>query len=224
MEAPISPVVKTVQIALTGIVNILADAYKSASFDVMTLSGRMQDVGRTDFEEEIPFEDVKNGGMIAIEVLPQLPQDDVNKASVAKLLTDGPNPIADHRFVRENILMFQDVEQMERAVQEQLAKSGSAAAVAFANMLASAEQGDMQLAEIWFVEFQKAMTISVLENQQVQSAAQGAANGAGPSSSAAPPATMGIPQPLSILQAGPLVPSGTPRPGSALAGPLDRGL
>ena len=220
MEAPISPSVKTVKISIKGILNILADAYVSGNFDTMTLSGRMQDVGRTDFEEEISIESMEAGGMIEVEVVPQLPQDDAAKATLAQILTAGDVPLVDHRFAREHIIQLQDVEQVERAVQEQLAKTGSPTALAFSNMLAAAEQGDMELAQVWHMEFQIQMMQRMMEMAQLQAVGAGATGGtsrngggtARPSPSVLPPAIQGTPPPTPTPQAGPIAAPGTPRP------------
>jgi len=220
MEAPISPSVKTTKTALRGILNILADAYVSANFDVMTLSGRMQDVERTDFEEEMSLDAIKEGGLIEVEIVPQLPQDDAAKAALAQILTSGDVPLVDHRFARENIIQLQDVEQVERAVQEQLAKTGSPTALAFSNMLAAAEQGDMELAQVWHMEFQIQMMQRMHEISQLKaigSTPNGETNGTNgrtprPSPEVAPAQVQGIPLPPPTPQAGPIAAPGTPRP------------
>jgi len=212
--APIGPSAKTVATAMRGILNILADAYVTGNFDTMTLSGRMQDVERTDFEQEFAPEMVKVGGLIEVELVPQLPQDDQAKAVLAQTLASGPVPLVDHRFIREHILQLQDVGAVERAVQEQLAATGSPAALAFSNMLAAAESGDNELAQIWFVEFQIQMTQRLLAMQQGKAAtAAPSSNGNRPGISASdvPGPIQGIPTPEPTPQAGPLVPPGTPR-------------
>ena len=221
MEAPIGPPVKTVTLAIKGILNILGTAYSTGNFDEMTLTGRMQDVGRTDFEETIPIEVLKQGGNFDVEIVPQLPQDDANKVALANLYVQGDIPLADHRFVREKILMMQDVEQVERAVQEQLAKTGSPAALAFSNMLAAAEQGNMELAQLWMTEFQLTMTERLLALAQINAIAAQAGvgtpsngSGAGPSPTAVPAPIQGIPTPEPTPQAGPLVAAGSPRQGA----------
>lgn len=229
MEAPIGQPVKTLTLSIKGILNILGSAYATGNFDEMTLTGRMQDVGRTDFEETIPVEVLQQGGNFDVEIVPQLPQDDASKVALANLYVQGDIPLADHRFVREKILMMQDVEQVERAVQEQLAKTGSPAALAFSNMLAAAEQGNMDLAQIWMTEFQLTMTERLFALAQInaiaaQAGVQGPGTpsngtGGGPSPTAVPAPVQGIPPPEPTPQAGPLVAAGTPR-----AGANDRGL
>lgn len=229
MESPIGAPVKTVTLSFKGILNILGTGYATGNFDEMTLTGRMQDVGRTDFEETISVEILQQGGNFDVEIVPQLPQDDANKVALANLYVQGDIPLADHRFVREKILMMQDVEQVERAVQEQLAKTGSPAALAFSNMLAAAEQGNMDLAQIWMTEFQLTMTERLFALAQInaiaaQAGVQGPGTpsngtGGGPSPTAVPAPIQGIPPPEPTPQAGPVVAAGTPRPGAN-----DRGL
>ena len=124
--------------------------------------------------------------------------------------------------------MMQDVEQVERAVQEQLAKTGSPAALAFSNMLAAAEQGNMELAQIWMTEFQLTMTERLIAMAQVTAVAAQVGvtrpgtpqngTGGGPAPTAVPAAIQGVPPPEpgidTDLQAGSLVGAGSSRPGA----------
>ena len=229
VEAPISPSLRTLAVALKSILNMVAAAYEGGSFDTMTLSGRMQDVDHSDFEEEIPPEAIGQGGIIEIELVPQMPQDDASKMALAQMASAGPVPILDHRFIREHILQLQDVEQVERAVQEQLARTGSPSALAFSNMLAAAEQGDKELAQLWMMEFQIQMMQRMIQMSQVRALGQpggmgmgGGSPGAGMGGGGRPPGVpagvapagvLGMPPPTPTPQAGPIAPPGTPRPG-----------
>ena len=230
VEAPITPDLKAMTIALKEILDILSDAYAGGKFDTMTLSGRLQDPQRAYFSEQISPEMLRERGTLEIELLPQLPQDDVGRAALAQMLRESPNgqPLADDRFIREGIMKFQDVEQIERAIFEQLAQTGSPTALAFSSMMAAAEQGNEELATIWSTRLQIAMMTDFLEMMQLQimggqpggGAGAGGSNGQGsqpkprlPNSSALPPQSLGInAQP--IQQAGSIVPAGTPRPGA----------
>jgi hypothetical protein len=168
IEAPLTPHIQAVRTAYRQTINILIDAYSSGAFDTLQLSGRLQDPGRTWFSESISPDQVRAGGNITVDVIPALPRDDVPKTTLAQTMREGPVPLVDDRFIRENILELQDVEQVERAVWEQLAERNSPAAVAFRSMIAASEQGEEELAEIQFQEFQSAMMQKLLELLQLQ--------------------------------------------------------
>lgn len=222
IEAPIGPALKALKTAHRQILNILADAYSSGAFDTMTLSGRAQDTNHTYFQQEIPPELVHQGGAIEVDLVAQLPQDDLSKATLAQMLREGPTPIADDRFIRETILAIQDSQQMEQAVWEQQAGRGSPLAIAFKAMLSAAQQGDMELAKIWELEFQSLTMQKMIEMTQLQAlgggpdkSGLGGGNGAAPgtpSPAVLPAPARGVPPATPTPQAGANTAPGTPRP------------
>lgn len=231
--ASMTPHFKAVENAYKQILNILCDAYSGeatgnvSSFDVMTLSGRQQDPEHTFFSQSIEPEAIRQAGIIEVELVANLPQDDMSRVTLAQALREGPMPLADDRFIRE-MMQFQDPQQMERSVWEQMAKRGSDVAVAFNSMIAAEQQGDNELALMWEIEYQIALMQKYIEQVQLRllggggglNEQNGGGNGAAPGrrapmprSSVMPPQGLGInarPNP----QAGPLVPPGTPRPGA----------
>lgn len=231
--APTVPFLRSAREGLKDILDILCDAYASGEFDTMTLSGRTQDPQRRYFSEQIGPEVVREGGIIEADLVPILPQDDMSKAALVQALRDGPVPIADDRFLRENILQIQDVDQMERAIWEQAAQRGSPVAIAFNAMMAAAEQEDQELAQIWFEELKNAMLKQALETMMLQASAGGGETPTGgqagggraalPRPQALPPQAQGI-RNRPGMQAGPLVPPGTPRPGAQRPELRDFGL
>lgn len=240
-ELTAGPAIDATQRALKDIVNILADGYATGNFDTMTLSGRMQDSSRTYFNEEITPDVVSEGGMIEVKLVADLPQDDAAKVALAQLLRDGDVPLSDDRYLRENVLMIQDADQMQRAIDEQMAKRGSPVAVAFGNMLAAAEQGDMELAKLWETDFrtQLIQQLTAMQAAQIQAAQLGIGGGqpGQPGQSqqpqqrrlgagVLPPAVQGVPPPTPTPQQGAIAAPNTPRPNRNVnsAGLRDFGL
>lgn len=217
LEAPLTPHIRAGQQAFKEILDILCDAYASGNFDAMELSGRLQDPQRTYFSTEIFPENVKNGGQIEVEVVAQLPQDDASKMSLAQLAREAPNgvPLLNDRFIREHILSIQDVEQVERAVWEQVAESGSPIALAFKSMMAAAQQGEQELAEIWFSEFQIQFMQKFLETMQLMS--MGASPQQGENGVGRTPAQTGLPSP-EVMPPQMAGRGGAPNPAAATAG------
>ena len=225
LQAPLTPHIKAVQRAMKQILDLIADSYATGFFDTMTLSGSRQNAARTYFSQEITPELVSAGGTIEVEIIAQLPKDDAAKVSLVQMLREGPGgvPLVDDKTARE-MLDFQDVEQIDRNVWEQLAERGSPMAIAFNSMMAAAKQGNEELAQIWQQELQLEMQKKFLEVMQLAMLgvpAPGGTNGNGasptskttPSSSSQPPEERGV-QGAPINQAGPLVGAGTPRPGA----------
>ena len=227
----IKPPLQCVIEGLGEIFNLFCDAYATGAFDTMTLSGQTQGNRRRYFRETITPDVVAQGGILEIDLIPQLPTDDAAKATVAQMLREdtGSGPLVDNRYLRENVLDIQDVDLMERAVLEQMAQTASPVALAFKMMMSAAEQGDRELAEIWSSQLQIQMMQQFLEMMQLQfmgapppggeqggPPAPGGGNGSGrgarPAAGVLPGQAQGIPQGRPTPQQGPLVPPGTPRP------------
>lgn len=223
--------------AYTSIINLLIDQYMTGQFDAMTLSGR--DRGRKYFKEEITPEMVRQGGDIVVDLVAQLPQDDLaamNMAIQGRTPDASGRPLLPDRFLREETLGLQDSDIIEDQVQEQMANQSLPLAAALAMMDAAVRAGDPLLADIWLKESQKQMLMTQMQMQVLQLQAQGlippggggggggsngsgAGQGAPPnppgvSSAVAPGATLGIPPTAPTPQMGPIVPPGTPRPGA----------
>ena len=216
LEAPITPHTMAVGNASKQMLDILVDSYATGNFGVMSFEGRMQDVDRSFFQQEIPPEELSSGGIIEVEMIPQLPQDDVARASLVSMLREAPMgvPLIGDRFARE-LMKFQDVEQIEREVWEQLAQVASPIAKAWGAFRAAYEQGDQQLAEFWaedlniqkMQQFLQTVQLSMM-GQQVQG--QIGQNGSAPSAKGSIPSQVLPPQMRGM--------SPTPNPAAASQG------
>jgi hypothetical protein len=216
----INPTIKTMSAAYLGVANLLTDQYITGQFKAMEVSGFERN--REYFSKEITPDQVKEaGGRIIIEVLPELPQDEPAKWQMAQLARAGGQtgvPLMADRTISEDILNRQDPDADATAVFEQMARTSVPMAQAFEMFKAAIEMEDEQLTGIWFGELERIMRDILLQNQ---AASQGGQNGAGMppaqpglSPSAAPVQVLGMPQTAPTPQAGPLVPTGTPRPGA----------
>jgi hypothetical protein len=228
------PHLKSVKNALKQALDILCDAYATGAFDPMPLYGRRQDPQRSYFAQVIPPELIREGGTIEVNVLPQLPQDDAARVSLAQILRDpsAGSPLADDRFIRES-LDFQDPDQMERAVWEQMANKGSPLAIAWNSYKAAREMGDQDLAAIYWDEFMRQAMAAWLQTMQLMALGGGQTGGAGeaarngtgavpgakaplPRPEQVPPQAMGIfgrPNPAAATAGGQMG-AGQPRPGA----------
>jgi hypothetical protein len=235
---PIDPVVEACTRAYKQILDLLCDSYATGRFDTMSLSGRMQDARRTFFKESFTPDVVGQGGIIEVTITPRLPEDEAQRVTVAKMLTEhnpGEMPLASLRHARENALKFQNVDQLDREVREEQAQSGSPEALAYTLALAAHDAGDEPLAMMWETQYQMALEMKRLEYLQLQMAMQmgqtppggGAGGGNGkkpgpegrgprtrPSAQVAAPRSIGAPTPRPTPQAGPLVEQGRQRPGA----------
>jgi len=241
VETVVQPCIKSIINAYSQICNLITDQYKTGYFAPMQLNG--QDRSREWFNDEITPEVVGEGGLIVVEMLPSLPQDEPAKYQMAQFARQGEIPLLSDRFIREEVLGLQDADLIDDGVKEQLSERSTPLAATY-NLMQSAERrGRDDMAAIYFGELQALMIQKQMELQQLQMAAMGMAQGPNMQPGGAmpggampgggpgqppngrqpgfPPQTLprpaqGVPAPTPVPQAGPLVPQGMPRPGAQL--------
>ena len=227
VETVVSKYLRGVERAYQMAFNLLADQYSSGSFKSMELSG--MDRNRVYFTEEISPEALKNTGSPVVNLVGQLPQDDMTRFSMAQIAREGPTPLLSDRAIRDRILAIQDADQMDDAIKEQMAERMLPEAALWTLMRASERQGREDLAQFYMGELmnvlmQKRMAAQMRSQQAGAMGGepggppgpQGGPQGGPPTTNPAvmPNAMMGVPPPMPTPQAGPLVPPGTPRPGA----------
>ena len=226
VETVVSKYLRGVERAYQMAFNLLADQYSSGSFKSMELSG--MDRNRVYFTEEISPDALKNTGSPVVNLVGQLPQDDMTRFSMAQIAREGPTPLLSDRAIRDRILAIQDADQMDDAIKEQMAERMLPEAALWTLMRASERQGREDLAQFYMGELmnvlmQKRMAAQMRSQQAGAMGGEPGGPGGPPGPQGGPPTTnpavmpnamMGVPPPMPTPQAGPLVPPGTPRPGA----------
>ena len=239
VETVVNKYLRSVEKAYQMIFNLISDQYAGGSFKSMELSG--MDRNRTYFSEEISTDMIKNTGQPVVTLVGQLPQDDMTRYSMAQIAREGPTPLLSDRAIRDRILALQDADQMEDAINEQMAERMLPEAALWTLLRSAERQGREDLAQFYMGEL---MTVlmqkrKVAEQQAAPTPPPGPPPG--PMGSPLPPmdggplmeppmgppmgppglppevmpnAMMGVPPPMPTPQAGPNVPPGTPRPGA----------
>ena len=227
VDTVVGKYLRSIEKAYQMIFNIIADQYSSGSYKSMEVSG--MDKNRTYFSQEITPDVIKGAGAPVVHLIGQLPQDDMTKFSMAQIAREGPTPLLSDRAIRDRILAIQDADQMDDAIKEQLAEKMLPEATLWSLLQAAERQGREDLAEFYLGEL-----VGILfEKRQALQARMGAGmtppGPGGPPMPGGPPpmggppglppevmpnAMMGVPPPMPVPQAGPVVPPGTPRPGA----------
>ena len=114
-----------------------------------------------------------------VELVPQLPQDDVARLSAAQQARTGPDnwPLLPDRWLQENFLHLPDAALLDNMIKEQHAERMSPKALALVLAKAAAEQGRPELTQVYLDEFKQAVLQSMLAGGQMGG---GAAPGAEP--------------------------------------------
>ena len=231
VETVVNKYLRSVEKAYRMIFNLVSDQYAEGSFKSMELSG--MDRNRMFFTEEITPEMIKNTGQPVVNLVGQLPQDDMTRFSMAQIAREGPTPLLSDRAIRDRILTLQDADQMEDAINEQMAERMLPEAALWTLLRSAERQGREDLAQFYLGEL---MNILMQKRQMSEQAAappppvppmgmEGLMGppmgpppmGGGPPGlppQVMPEAMMGVPPPMPTPQAGPIVPPGTPRPGA----------
>ena len=210
------------------IFNIIGDQYSTGSFKSMELTG--MDKNRMYFSQEITPEVIRGTGTPVVNLVGQLPQDDMTRFSMAQIAREGPTPLLSDRAIRDRILAIQDADQMDDAIKEQLAERMLPEATLWSLLQAAENQGRSDLVQFYLGELMVVLMEKQQKLQQMMTPqppppppGMGGAPGGPPGMGGAPPgmnpevmpnAMMGVPPPAPVPQAGPVVPPGTPRPGA----------
>ena len=217
------------------IFNLISDQYAAGAFKSMEVSG--MDRNRVYFTEEVSPDSLKNTGQPVVNLIGQLPQDDMTRYSMAQIAREGPTPLLSDRAIRDRILAIQDADQMDDSIKEQLAERMLPEAALWTLLRASERQGRDDLARFYVGELTSLIMQKRQEAEKRNAEMGGGAPGgppgpAGPpgppptpgtppaggpptmNPAVMPPAMQGVPPPPPTPQAGPLVPPGTPRPGA----------
>ena len=222
VETVVNKYLRSVEKAYGMIYNLISDQYAEGSFEAMELSG--MDRNRVYFTEEISPEKIKGTGQPVVKLVGQLPQDDMTRFSMAQIAREGPTPLLSDRAIRDRILALQDADQMDDAINEQMAERMLPEAALWTLLRSAERQGRDDLAQFYLGELMNMLM------QKQQMAQQQAAPPPPPPGPMGPPpgpmgppglppevmpeAMMGVPPPAPTPQAGPLVPPGSPRPGA----------
>jgi len=211
------------------IFNLISDQYSEGSFKSMDVSG--MDRNRVYFTENINPNDLKKTGQPVVNLVGQLPQDDMVKFSMAQIAREGPTPLLSDQAIRDRILAIQDADQMNDSINEQLAERMLPEAALWTLLRSAERQGRDDLVQFYSNEL---MMILMQKRKAAEAIISGPPSPGGapggpmggpppPSPDGGPPginpavmpgAMMGVPPPIPTPQAGPLVPPGTPRPGA----------
>ena len=229
VETILVPRLNALERAYMRITKMLSDQYITGAFNTVEVSG--QDRNRMYFSEEISTDTIKNAGDPEVEFIGQLPQDDMTRMSMAQMAREGPTPLLSDTFIRDHVLGLQSADQMEDAINTQMAETVLPEAQLWTLLQSSIRQGREDLANFYEGELQKVFMMKVMEQRQMmmtgqmpgqppqpQQPPQGALPpmGAGPTAApqVMPDAGMGVPPPMPTQPQSPAVPPGTPRPGA----------
>lgn len=132
------------------IVNFLVDIYTSGAFAPMEVNGFTEN--KQYFSETIIPQSLQGLPPLQVEMVAQLPQDDIAKLQFAQMARDGVIPLLSDQWLRENQLGIKDERAEEDRVYQQMAQRVSPIALDLTLMNASAAREDQELAQTYFID------------------------------------------------------------------------
>ena len=233
VESQLSPRLQSLERAYMCIAKMITDQYLTGAFKAVEVSGK--DRNRMYFSEEITVDIIKNAGDPEIEFIGQLPQDDMTKMSMAQMAREGQTPLLSDTFIRDHVLGLQSADQMDDAINAQIAERTLPEATLWTMLQAAQRQGRDDLAKFYQGELERLFLVKGMEQAQMMQQAGAMAQGVAPpqpqggppppqgmggptaSPQVMPDAMMGVPPVAPTAPVGPSVPPGTPRPGAQSA-------
>ena len=239
VETVINKYLRSAEKSYEMIFNLISDQYATGSYKSMELSG--MDRNRMYFMQEISPDMLKSTGIPVVNLMGQLPQDDMTRFSMAQIAREGQTPLLSDRAIRDRILVYQNADHEDDAINEQLAERMLPEAQLFTLLRASERQGRDDLVQFYLGELK---TLLMQKQKAAEELAAPPQSPPSPPSDGLPPeggmmpmggampmepppmgppgfppevmpdAMTGAPPPEPTPQAGPLVPPGTPRPGA----------
>ena len=244
VETVISKYLRGIEKAYKMIFDAISDQYGTGSYKAIEVSG--MDRNRIYFSEEITPDVIKGAGSPEINLVGELPQDEMSRYAMAQIAREGETPLLSDRAIRDRILAIQDADNMDDAIKEQIAEKMLPEATLWTLLQAAERQGRDDLVQFYSGE----LMLVLLQKQKAAAESMstppeppmGPPMGPpmegpmgppmGPPPMGPPPmgppgidpsvlpgAMMGAPPPAPTPPMGPVVPPGTPRPG-AQGGPI----
>ena len=214
----LQPLLVAFQNAYAQVLDLLVDHYITNQYEVMELAGYDS---KSYFSQIITPESMIGLPPFEVEVIPDVPQDEMSKIQMAQMARDGQVPLMSDRDIHEKILEIQDTGAVQDRINEQMAERMLPEAQLY-NLMSSLENtGRSNLAMMYYGEL-----LNIIQQKQQQGgrpmepmAPNPVAHTNGQTAPPIdprlfPPGGMGNPPPSPFPQAGPNVPPGTPRPGS----------
>ena len=143
---------------------LLVDQYVSGAFNPLTIRG--QGHNQDYMQMTIQPQWLQNLPPFRVQVVAELPEDDIAKLNAANMVGTGPDPLLPRRWLLDNFIKVPDVNQIEQQLKEQAAERSNPRASNIVLAKAALEAGRPDLAQIYIDDMQ--MQTLQLEQAKIQ--------------------------------------------------------
>ena len=166
IQTVLQPRLEAMKSAYLQICNLLADQYGSGAFEALELSGWGNN--RQWFSEEIEYDVVDGVGAPEVDMVGNLPQDEMTKMSMAQMAREGPVPLLPDLVIRDEILGLQNSDEVESQIKEQMAERTLPEASLWTLLKATEDRGRPDLSQFYFAQLGEVLMQKQLIQQQMQ--------------------------------------------------------
>lgn len=165
----LGPLSKAVESLMKDALVMLADQFVSGRFNPMTIRGmgNNRDYMQVTFSPEM----MANLPPPVVQLVADLPEDDVSRMSMAQQAKQGQ--ILPDRYIWEKVLKLPDTAQIQRQMDEQIARLGSPLAQTYSLFKSTSIEGNQQLAQIYQRDMQVQQIMQQIQVMQAVMAVQG---------------------------------------------------
>ena len=168
IEQKVIPRLTAVQNLLEMSFEHLIMMYETKSYKDLNVSGKTY--AKMPFDGPIKPDDIKNHGDLTFTLLPALPEDDMQRYSIAQMATQPTatgESLVSMDFARDRILRMQDADLERQRIYEQIARTSTPIMQLVQLYTAAMKSGDEQMAQHYLQEIKLAE-----EQKQMQELAQ----------------------------------------------------
>ena len=225
LEGTIYPRSKAIENAYAQICGLLCVQYATGGFQDLTLSGR--DQKKSFFTRTFQPEEIANAGRLEITLTPRLPVNDMERFTMAQIARAGDVPLLSDRLIRDDILLLQDVDAEQDAINEQKGEKASPIALLLTLIEALIKRGRLELAMVYKKDLDLLLAQRAAQETAMMSGLPMGGEEPPPAGQRPSPGNGGSAEMSQEIMAraagggmpagptgGPLVPPGTPRPGA----------
>jgi hypothetical protein len=160
----IGPVAKCIQSLILDALSMLQDQFVTGRFNPITLRGmgNNRDYMQVTFHPEM----LMNLPPPTVQLVAELPEDDVSRMSMAQQAKQGA--ILPDRYIWEKVLKLQDTAQIQRMMDEQMARTGSPLAGAYSMAKSAFQDGNQALGQIYAEDMKIQQMMRAMQMLQLQ--------------------------------------------------------
>ena len=188
MMTVIGPQTRAIARAVRGVVDLWVDQFVTGRFNPMEVRG----LGRNKDYMQVTVvpEMLANLPPYQVQLVAQLPQDDISRLQAAQAARQGDIPFLPDRWLHENFLHLPDTALIDSQIKEQIAERAAPAALALTLARAAFENGKPEIGQVYLDEYVRVTVQSKMVGGGPNGPPEGGNGPGAPAPTGLPPTTI----------------------------------